>query len=525
VRKHLINIFLFLFLTLFSNIVLCQDSLYLIGTITGKSTTEQIIGVKGVGDINGDGYDDFMVSVGYHSIQLYLGSPNFNLTPSVVFHYPGKEAPNSLGNMAGIGDVNGDGYNDFLLGGNYDNGAGGKGKVFLYYGGKHIDTIPVMEFSEPWIEDGFGSTLQGIGDINKDGYDDFIISSPYNWSDGKGRVYLFYGGDTISFARSKTFVDPLTIGTLNDSFFGQGVANIGDINRDGYDDIAISAGYHASEMSEKVYIYYGRNPMDTIPDTVLTSNNLYYGYGETIQNAGDLNKDGINDFCIGSAGWIFIYNGINRFNNPLVLQGITLCTGGDINHDGYNDFIIGNSEYINSDSVMVGGAFVYLGGDKIDTVYKYKLEGENKWDEFSKTMTTGDINGDGYSELFVLAPSYPDYNNPLGKVYIYSFKKPTDVKENKGLSPYKFDLYQNFPNPFNPNTVIKYQLPSVGTQYIVSLRVYDILGREVRTLVNELQRAGTHTITFNASGLSSGIYFYRLSTNHSILQRTMVLIK
>ena len=124
-RKRLFKIFLFLFFTLFFKIALCQDSLFLIGTITGQSTTEQIINVKGVGDINGDGYDDFMVSIGYHSIQLFLGSPNFKLTPSIIFHYPGKETPNGLGNMAGIGDVNGDGYNDFLLGGDYDNGAGG----------------------------------------------------------------------------------------------------------------------------------------------------------------------------------------------------------------------------------------------------------------------------------------------------------------------------------------------------------------------------------------------------------------
>ena len=144
-RTYFFSLYLFLMILFLTSAVFCQDSLYLIGTITGQSTTEQINGVKGVGDINGDGYDDVMVSVGYHSIQLYLGSPNLILTPSIIFHYPGKETPSGLGNMAGIGDVNGDGYNDFLLGGSYDNGAEGKGKMFLYYGGKHIDTIPVME--------------------------------------------------------------------------------------------------------------------------------------------------------------------------------------------------------------------------------------------------------------------------------------------------------------------------------------------------------------------------------------------
>lgn len=61
----------------------------------------------------------------------------------------------------------------------------------------------------------------------------------------------------------------------------------------------------------------------------------------------------------------------------------SLC-GADVNHDGYGDFIIGYTNYRNSDSLMVGGAFVYFGGETIDTIYAIKLEGENKWGEFSK---------------------------------------------------------------------------------------------------------------------------------------------
>ncbi len=194
----------------------------------------------------------------------------------------------------------------------------------------------------------------------------------------------------------------------------------------------------------------------------------------------------------------------------------------DINNDGYNDFVIGNSNYLNSDSIMVGGAFVYLGGSKIDSVYKYKLEGENKWDQYGYVISHADINGDGYDKLFILAPNYPDYNNPLGKVYIYSYKKPTDVKENKQTIPYKFDLYQNYPNPFNSSTVISYQL-SVAS--VVTLKVYDILGREIRTLVYGLQNAGAHTTTFDGSRLSSGVYFYCLTAGHFIMRKSMLVLK
>jgi FG-GAP repeat len=192
-----------------------QDSLYLIGTITGESNSKRITNVKGIGDINGDGYDDFMISERTGKkirdegiVKLYLGSPIGNLVPDMIFHYPGKDSLNDFGSPCGIGDVNGDGYNDFLIAGSFGDWGYGKGKVFLYLGGATIDTVPVAEFYESWIQDDFGLYMAGVGDINKDGFNDFIISSPYNWSDGKGRVYLFWGGDSISFKKSITFSSP-----------------------------------------------------------------------------------------------------------------------------------------------------------------------------------------------------------------------------------------------------------------------------------------------------------------------------
>jgi ligand-binding sensor domain-containing protein len=75
--------------------------------------------------------------------------------------------------------------------------------------------------------------------------------------------------------------------------------------------------------------------------------------------------------------------------------------------------------------------------------------------------------------------------------------------------PTKFSLEQNYPNPFNPMTVIRYTIPQVGTQHAVSLRVYDLLGREVATLVNATEEAGPHAVTWNAQ-VATGVYFYRL---------------
>ncbi len=85
-----------------------------------------------------------------------------------------------------------------------------------------------------------------------------------------------------------------------------------------------------------------------------------------------------------------------------------------------------------------------------------------------------------------------------------------------------YSLSQNFPNPFNPNTVIRYQLPVVSN---VSIRVYDVQGREVRTLVNERMQAGTYEVDFDGKGLNSGVYFYRMVTRNFSETKKMLLIK
>ena len=100
-----------------------------------------------------------------------------------------------------------------------------------------------------------------------------------------------------------------------------------------------------------------------------------------------------------------------------------------------------------------------------------------------------------------------------------------DVSIEDGLEaelPAKFSLAQNYPNPFNPSTVISYQL---AVNSVVSLKVYDMLGREVAILVNGMQTAGSHQVTFNAAGLSSGIYLYRLYTGQHSVTRKMMLLK
>jgi hypothetical protein len=102
-----------------------------------------------------------------------------------------------------------------------------------------------------------------------------------------------------------------------------------------------------------------------------------------------------------------------------------------------------------------------------------------------------------------------------------TYGPPTSISGNAGvLNGYK--LAQNYPNPFNPATTISYTIPKSG---LVSLKVFDIAGKEVATLVNEVKNAGSYNFKFNAANLSSGVYFYRLQAGEFVETKKMFLLK
>jgi hypothetical protein len=98
----------------------------------------------------------------------------------------------------------------------------------------------------------------------------------------------------------------------------------------------------------------------------------------------------------------------------------------------------------------------------------------------------------------------------------------TSVEKTISFDNYSFSLKQNYPNPFNPVTSIQYSLSSMQ---FVTLKIYDVLGNEIATLVNEEKSAGEYEVEFNGNGLTSGIYFYQLKAGESIQTRKMILLK
>ncbi|MBK7629458.1 MAG: T9SS type A sorting domain-containing protein [Ignavibacteriales bacterium] len=179
-------------------------------------------------------------------------------------------------------------------------------------------------------------------------------------------------------------------------------------------------------------------------------------------------------------------------------------------------------------------------GNTVELKWETATEINNSGFEVQRKLGTsefqeiGFINGNGTTTEHSNY-SFTDYNLSAG-YYAYRLKQ-IDFDGSYELSneinvdissPANFSLAQNYPNPFNPNTIIKYNIPVASTEgrnIYVTLKVTDVLGNDVSTLVDEEKPAGSYEVDFNASSLSSGIYFYRLQAGSFIQTKKMVLIK
>ncbi len=133
-----------------------------------------------------------------------------------------------------------------------------------------------------------------------------------------------------------------------------------------------------------------------------------------------------------------------------------------------------------------------------------------------KKIKSGDINVQP-----VMMQFFSPGSATMWTVGTWNHESITSVDQNKN-TPSKFELMQNYPNPFNPSTTIKYQIPEAG---MVTIKVYNILGQEVATLVNGMKNSGSYEVNFNANNLASGIYVYRLQAGDFLQTKKMLLLK
>jgi hypothetical protein len=154
------------------------------------------------------------------------------------------------------------------------------------------------------------------------------------------------------------------------------------------------------------------------------------------------------------------------------------------------------------------------GNHKYHNLWDPILANDSSLVQFSKGDRLAELNG-------ILYFSFSNYKLVPRKDDDFVGYQPTGI-ETENTLPTQYSLSQNYPNPFNPATTISYSIPNSGN---VTLKIFNILGQEVKSLVNEYQNAGVHKLTFDASSLTSGVYFYSLSTDNFLQVKKMMLVK
>ena len=142
--------------------------------------------------------------------------------------------------------------------------------------------------------------------------------------------------------------------------------------------------------------------------------------------------------------------------------------------------------------------------------------GGNNWEQFDSGLSQGSCG-------FVLGCNSEGILFTATVTGFYrTVESTTDIGSNKAVIPEKFKLFQNYPNPFNPSTIIEYQILEIS---FVTLKVFDVMGNEISTIVNEEQPAGSYEVGFDGSDISSGVYIYQLLTSRVSMAEKMVLLK
>ncbi len=442
-------------------------------------TGGKIAATPAVGDVDNDGSLDIVI--GSWDKKLYLihndGSKDTLLTSSGYLM-----ATPTLVDLDGDGDLEiiQPGYNQEL--------------VVLNYDGSPVDSFPITLGSSEKMTRG-----AAVADLNGDGNLDIIVGT--------------WGNRLHAFQLDGTEVEGFPV-LLGDRLVSDPVvANID--NAGGFE---IIVGSDADELY-----------------AVSNTGEILWTFDDPTQNirtspaVGDLNGDGQLEICFTSYDRkIYALD-----NSGTLLSGWPVTTEStissspvlaDIDNDGSPEIFVGSDDHHLYGLVADGSD---VSGFPIDLISRVR-----------GTPTVANIDTDGDWEVIVTSDSLlavVDIKSPSGDLGYWPtargnwartgvYGEPYSATKDASLAaiPTDYKLNQNYPNPFNPLTVIGYEIPQAGHVY---LRIYDITGREVESLVDQNQKAGKYRIIFTGNRFSSGIYFYKLDAGNVHLRKKMLLVK
>jgi hypothetical protein len=396
------------------------------------------ISVAGAGDVNGNGYDDVIVGAYLYdngqtdegrAFAYYGSATGLSTTPNWIAESNQVEAFFGI-SVAGAGDVNGDGYDDVIVGAyRYDNGQTDEGRAFAYHGSAAGLSATANWTAEPDQDSAlFGHSVAGAGDVNADGYDDVIVGA-YRYDNGQeneGQA-LAYGGSASGLSMTPDWTaEP----DQDSAYFGTSVAGAGDVNGDGYDDVIVGAeSYENGQFDEgRAFAYHGSAAgLSTAPDWIAESDQGSANFGNSVARAGDVNGDGYDDVIVGAwnydhgqdrEGRAFAYQGSAtglsatanwsaESNQSLANFGYSVASAGDVSGDGFQDVIVGAYLYDHG-QISEGRASVFCGSPSgLKTVPCRRGESNQEGAGFGISVGgAGDVNGDGYDDVIVGAWGY-----------------------------------------------------------------------------------------------------------------------
>lgn len=448
-------------------------------------------------------------------VDVFYGGSSFDIEPDITlweYRYMGA-ATYLFGDM----DLNGDGYTDYVLSNLW---AGGlkEGCASIYLGSPSgPDSIADLVLYGEGPGYGFGYLV--TGDLNADGYDDLIITAPADWYAAYGRVYIYLGGDTLDDAPDWYYQSPDEF-----AFYGSTIL-CGDINNDGYDDWIVVASYILSDKPAKLFIYSGGDTLSTEPVFQYESENWHnYGtYYISNWNNSDYGVILTHYLRMDGKKYSLIFKG-NKYFSDITIDTLDFTLGnlvqGYLNDDENKDILVSSGNYndtlyvrayLNGNDFTQPDTVLFFAGDSSEMSLKATVDlnadGIDEVIFLRRTPPPGHGETFNYIDIYSQKP-FPVITDKIDYI--------------KNSRPDKISLKPNYPNPFNMSTVIPFEISNPGN---VEITVYDLSGHVIAVLTDRYYDSGKYSLQWNVSAISSGVYFIRMKCRNVQSVIKTVLLK